>query len=230
MPAHTRSSPSSAGPPSQQTRHAVREKRKLMGAVPMFSLNEGRTGYAKRARTAKKSTSNTKGISFTAPSPTKPTEPSRNTTATATATATTTSGTATATTTTTTATATTATTTATSKATAATSKAATTKLTAKATRPKATTKATTRTTKATTIATKAVTAGATTKTRQRKSRLTAKANASPVSQVNAIEDMDVVEARKQSANSILTGLLEMENPSKTLQHYRTYMRLWKVSL
>ncbi|KAG0278712.1 hypothetical protein BGZ97_009696 [Linnemannia gamsii] len=39
--------------------------------------------------------------------------------------------------------------------------------------------------------------------------------------------MDVVEARKQSANSVLMGLLEMENPSKTLQHYRSYMRLWK---
>ncbi|KAF9122110.1 hypothetical protein BGX30_002203 [Mortierella sp. GBA39] len=49
----------------------------------------------------------------------------------------------------------------------------------------------------------------------------------PHSPSRAIEDRDIVEARKLSANSVLTGLLEMKNPSKTPQHYKTYMRLWK---
>ncbi|OAQ35768.1 hypothetical protein K457DRAFT_132458 [Linnemannia elongata AG-77] len=91
MPSHTRSFPSSGGPPSQRTGQAIREKSKLMGVVPMFSLNEGRVGYAKRAKTAKRNTSNAERTSLgTAPSPTKSMEPPSSTTATATTATTTT--------------------------------------------------------------------------------------------------------------------------------------------
>ncbi|KAG0271122.1 hypothetical protein BGZ96_005969, partial [Linnemannia gamsii] len=39
---------------------------------------------------------------------------------------------------------------------------------------------------------------------------------------------DIVDARKRFANEIYVGLMEKEDPSTTLLHYKTYLKLWKI--
>lgn len=45
---------------------------------------------------------------------------------------------------------------------------------------------------------------------------------------SSMTSVELAQARKDSANEILTSILEIEAPSSTLKQYKTYLVLWKV--